>query len=284
MTMAQASACTPSVLSTAIFGNGCGHSPHAPQFFVAPLHHKTPPDPIPKLSNSLQHYYTHPQKWLKYLAVERRMKRKGQTRSERREAIARVGQTILHYLDLVSLKVGIPSNDGRTLLPLTLSFIAERAKIGYKRAQRALADLIRVGYIQSTQRAKKGVTGLYTAVAAIRSVSSKFFNHLGVGAVFLKHHRKRIEKRRKREAEKNAQPSESMRDMIASINQHGAKAHYKQIAIEKKARLARTAEDAAKEERSREISNKAVMLMKERPELTIDQIKTMLNWTPSQSP
>ena len=158
-------------------GNKCGHNRLSPLSFVPPTEHKTRWDVLRRTSHNLSLMYFNPSKWLKDLQLLNPSNR--QRRSERREAIMLISQTIVHYTDLVDLHVGIPQSDG-SFRALTAAFLAKRAGIGLKRAKRALSDLRKAGYLKVIPRCKRGSDGSIKGLAAIREVTLKFFKHLGI--------------------------------------------------------------------------------------------------------
>lgn len=177
-------------------GNKCGHNRLSPQTFIPPQEHKARWDILRKTSHNLSLMYFSPAKWLKDLQLLNNSLR--QKRSERREAIMLVSQTIVHYTDLVDLHVGIPQADG-SFKALTIAFLAKRAGMGLKRTKRALSDLKRAGYLKVTLRSKRRADGSIKGLAAIREVAFKFFKHLGIAYQLL---RKRQEQAKSRFFEK----------------------------------------------------------------------------------
>ncbi|WP_250480050.1 MULTISPECIES: hypothetical protein [unclassified Caballeronia] len=63
-----------------------------------------------------------------------------QQRLDRRTACVQLLRAHVKYLDLISVRVGIPQRDG-SFMSLTLPFLAKQAGIGLRRAERAMRDL-----------------------------------------------------------------------------------------------------------------------------------------------
>ncbi|WP_026069636.1 hypothetical protein [Legionella tunisiensis] len=109
---------------------------------------------------------------------------KRRQRSEAREAVASVAQVLLHYTELASLRVGVPhATEG--FRSLTIAFIAKKAGIGLKRAQRAIAVLKRGGYLKLIERFDTKEGGIeeekrYIGLAAVKSLTPSFLKPAGL--------------------------------------------------------------------------------------------------------
>lgn len=197
-------------------GNWCGHDPLNPRFFDIPESHARRPDVLQFAQNNLKRFYFAPGKWLASLNFTRVKSRK--MRSEARERNAAVLQVLLHYLELASMRVGIPNADG-IFLPIDMKFIAkklgwrtdaddeeDRARLaagrnpkdrGIKRVWRAIADLKRAGYVTVHPRFTKVLEGEqdYTGLPAVRCLLPKVFHELGIQYERLKLRRDQAAKR-----------------------------------------------------------------------------------------
>ena len=89
-------------------GNNCGHKSNSPRWFEPPPKH-TRPKIISKLIGEIQQYYSAPTSTIPSLNLANGSNR--QQRSERREACVSVLGCLVHYLDLATLRVGIPQPD-----------------------------------------------------------------------------------------------------------------------------------------------------------------------------
>lgn len=154
-------------------GNFCGHKPDAPLLSV-----KCKPIKRPKVikvaQKKLESFYSLP-KTIPELEKARNSKR--QQRSERREAEIQILKVILEYTDLVTLRCGIPTEDG--FKPLTLSFLVGKTHLHQRRAERALSDLSNAGII-TTHQPREFVNNRWIGFAGIRTISKKLFKLLGL--------------------------------------------------------------------------------------------------------
>ncbi|MCB1794468.1 MAG: hypothetical protein KDJ70_08600, partial [Candidatus Competibacteraceae bacterium] len=119
-----------------------------------------------------------------------------QQRSERREACLDLLGALVHYLDLATLRVGIPQADG-TLQGLSLAFLAEKAGLGRRRAERACRDLRRAGLVTVYPRAQSTGDERYRGLPAIRGVPVALFQVFGLSK-WLQHERDKAVKRHRR--------------------------------------------------------------------------------------
>ena len=154
-------------------GNKCEHNPLSPRFPTLPAHHNRRPLPITIAINGAEDYYWRPKYSLKALQKHR------QARSEGREATAVLIQTILHFTDLDTMAVAVPTPSGE-MLPLTLEYLANLAGVSLRRAYRAMTRFVEAGYLTVTRRCEKTETGGFRGLAAIRRVSALLFVELGV--------------------------------------------------------------------------------------------------------
>ncbi len=181
-------------------GNNCGHLPKEPKCFKPPKQH-TRPHIITKLIGSIQQYYSEPST-IPSLNLANGSDR--QQRSERREACITVLGCLVHYLDLASLRVGIPQAD-QSFQGIKMTFIAERTGLTLRRCQRAVSDLVASGLLTVYPLCKKIDDATYKGYAAIRTLNPKLFNLFGLGK-WLSYQREkaaaRIRKKQRKSAEK----------------------------------------------------------------------------------
>lgn len=190
-------------------GNRCGHNPLAPRCFVPPPEHQTRPGILLRLSTRLRSYYKEPAAVLPSLNFANGSTR--QQRSERREACLIVLDTLIHYLDLVTLTVGIPRAD--SIAGLTMAFIAERAGLNLNRVERAVKDLKRAGILTVHPFVTRAATGNLIGHGAIRAISPKLFTVFGLSS-WLNLERKRAAKQRRQAKLKAAQADLARRDLV----------------------------------------------------------------------
>ena len=157
-------------------GNWCGHSPSVPRFFVQPEVHKSRPKILVWAGEALGRFYNLPGLYLKEVRIQRKSTRR--QRSEAREALSSIAQVMLHYTELASLRVGVP-HETEGFRSLAVDFLAKKAGIGLKRAQRALAVLKRAGYIKLIERFDIK-DDRFIGLAAVKSLTPAFFKACGI--------------------------------------------------------------------------------------------------------
>lgn len=185
--------------STTGTGNKCGHQRDSPRFFSAPEKHANRPEIIRRAQIALREYYAKPGTFPLLNAANGSDR---QQRSERREACIDMLACILHYTDLVTLRVAIPQSNGSTA-GLTMPYMSNLATLGERRAERAVRDLKAAGIITVHPICKKLVDATYKGIAAIRTVSKHFFTALGFGD-WLGHERRKAKERKiQRESKKS---------------------------------------------------------------------------------
>lgn len=118
-------------------GNKCGHQTDAPRFFAPPEKHAKRPEILRRIQLAIQNYYRKPGTLPLLNAVNGSNR---QQRSERREACIDMLGCILHYTDLITLRVAIPQANGSTA-GLTMPYLANLSGLGERRAERAIHDL-----------------------------------------------------------------------------------------------------------------------------------------------
>jgi hypothetical protein len=174
-------------------GNKCGHAPDNPRWFEPPKQH-TRPKIITKAISEIRRYYRDPAATIPSLNIANGSDR--QQRSERREACLSVLSCLLHYLDLVTLRVGIPQTD-LSFQGISMPFIAEKSGLTLKRTERAVRDLVKAGLITVHPLCEKISDTAYKGYAAIRTISNKVFTIFGMGGR-LKHERNRAAVRQRK--------------------------------------------------------------------------------------
>jgi hypothetical protein len=181
-------------------GNKCGHRPDSPRYFVPPEKHAQRPQILKRVIDAIRKYYAKPDTLPALNAVNESDR---QQRSERREACVAILGCILHYTDLVTLRVGIPQTDG-SMAGLTMPYLAELSGLGERRAERAIADLKAAGIITVHPICQKIEEAVYKGIAAIRTVSKELFAALGLGAWLRREREKAADRRRKKDAKRQA--------------------------------------------------------------------------------
>ncbi len=179
-------------------GNNCGHSPENPRWFTPPEKHANRPGILRKIIQSIRDYYAKPGEILPGLNSANASDR--QQRSERREACVAILGCILHYTDLVTLRVGIPQTDG-SMAGLTMPFLATLSGLSVRRAERAIHDLKAAGIITVNPICQKLEDATYKGFAAIRTVCKHLFTALGLVG-WLEHERRKAQERKDKKLEK----------------------------------------------------------------------------------
>lgn len=180
---------------TRVSGNRCGHDPQAPRWFEPPGSHADRPKILTKLQACVRVYFDDP-RILPSLNAANDSSR--QQRSERREACLDLLGALIHYLDLVTLRVGIPQADD-TLRGLSLEFLAEKAGLGLRRAERACHDLCRAGLVTVYPIAHRQDDGHYRGLPAIRRLSPALFKVFGLGHWLPREQEKAFRRRRRQQ-------------------------------------------------------------------------------------
>ncbi|MBA2651696.1 MAG: hypothetical protein H0U73_05465 [Tatlockia sp.] len=211
-------------------GNWCGHNSDAPRFFEKPEQHKPRPNILTWAMAAWCRFYNLPSSYFSELRLYRKSER--QQRSESREAVASIAQVLLHYTELATLRVGVPQI-AEGFRSLKIEFLAEKAGLGLKRAQRAVALLKRAGYLRVIERfdtkEEKGDTR-FIGLAAVKCLTPTFFKACGINLQALSAQRKLARKRLKRKHNEMVARSNEQTTMAAKIIDYsgiekGSKAH-----------------------------------------------------------
>jgi hypothetical protein len=207
-------------------GNYCGHKPLSPRFATAWPQQESRPLTITRLVERLQDFYWKPIKTIPLLKKITSTRR--QQRSERREAIYLILAIILEFTDLATLLCGTPDGNGG-IDPFPVADLAEKAGITLRRAERAMADLRRVGLLTVAERAEEKPDGKRRAIVAIKAVSWRLWDLFGM-ADMLRHERPKASARTRklrikassaRDKAKAGHAMDIMRRTIAGIPRRG---------------------------------------------------------------
>ena len=152
-------------------GNRCGHDPKHPNF--------APPNPKrPKFTKAaiekIHNAYTD----LGVLLTLNFHIHGFKVRSERREAYSKVLAVVLERMDLATLRVGFPTENG--FFNYTLEHLAARTGMGLRRVARAVRDLKKMGFLIISQIRERLKNGSYRSFSAIKIVSTTLFDALGL--------------------------------------------------------------------------------------------------------
>ncbi|WP_051555235.1 hypothetical protein [Legionella fairfieldensis] len=234
-------------------GNWCGHNPNEPRFFDTPEDHKIRPKILTWAMNAWRRFYTLPDSYFKEIRVYRISSR--QQRSESREAVASIAQVLLHYTELASLRVGVP-HITKGFRSLTIDFLAKKAGIGFKRAERALSVLKGAGYLRMIERFDtKEIDGekKFIGLAAVKCLTPSFFKACGINLQWLSAQRKLARKRITRRYNQYVHEQQEVSAPIIELNlllgeKNNSKTH---VALMKKFLTAEEKEEATKRENQR---------------------------------
>ncbi|HHV7521264.1 TPA: hypothetical protein ACUNF5_002747 [Burkholderia orbicola] len=178
----------------------------------APARRGGRPRILTEMQNRLDAYLDDPDQHLPTLTAANGSDR--QQRLERRVACVQLLRAMLKYLDLASLRVGIPQRDGG-FMSLTMPFLAKHACLPVRRAERAMRDLLRAGLVTAQQRAEKSEGGGYRGLASLRQLPAALFGAFGMSK-WLRHERSKAVMRRYRAAAEAAKiERERLRDSRA---------------------------------------------------------------------
>jgi hypothetical protein len=168
-------------------GNGCGHIPSKPLQYIEPAHHQDRPELLEAIKQKLIQYYWQCKNYLPNLNYIWENGEERQKRTERREAIMLVAQSLVQYVELWSLRVGIPCNNG-DFNNLSYEYILndinrglrDDEKLTLKRVRNALQDLKAAGYIKIKHQREQASKGKFKGLPSIIEICRVFFIHLGV--------------------------------------------------------------------------------------------------------
>ena len=251
----------PARLASAVAsGNRCGHDPACPRWFEPPAEHAARPRILTKLQEAVRAYFADPAVLPGLNAANGSAR---QQRSERREACLALLGVLVHYLDLVTLRVGIPQADG-TFKGLSLEFLAEKAGLGPRRAERACRDLRRAGLVNVYPIAQRTEGDRYRGLPAIRSLPVALFKVFGLHQ-WLQHERDKAAHRRRRRRRKQEAAAEAADQGRRELNLDAARQR-----AEAQATAAEPAASAADAETARRDTAQAALgalrdLLKGRP-------------------
>lgn len=174
------------------------HSPDRP--ILDPI---SPPSPnLPMVLNhareELSGYYWFPDEVLSRLNY---INGPRQTRSQRRAQQVIVIRTLLQYVDLCTLRIGVASPKG--FIIFKNAFLTRNAGVESRSFKRCLADLVKAKYVSSIlYSSKSSITGEFRGYA-IRTIQTKLFTDLNISTADLLKARRNATSRAKRMAAAN---------------------------------------------------------------------------------
>lgn len=173
-------------------GNKCGHNPKAPRLSpILPI--KTGKGGLPRIlslaAEKTKAWYDQPN-----LCPKLQSKKDRRTRSERREAVIVIIETLLKHMDLATLQIGFPGPQG--FIDIDMRTIVRESGLSQRRCERAITQLKQAGFMTVKQPRIKRAPGVYSALRAIRIITRDFFAWLGLDRI--------LDKERHRTAAKTA--------------------------------------------------------------------------------
>lgn len=159
------------------WANYCPHLPEKPKFFVIPEIHKNRAPIVKEIVRRLSDAYFKPSKSLKSLQVN--IISGSQIKSPRREAEISLLQVMAYYMDDATGRVGRRLGDG-TFQDLSIKKLATYAKLRFKRAKRAMKEIVKAGYLKVTRQYTRNENGEYKGLASMRVFLPRFFIDLQV--------------------------------------------------------------------------------------------------------
>ena len=161
-------------------GNRCGHDPQNPRL-SPPAAIRTGPGGPPRIlslaAEKAKEWFFSPGQCPPLQTSPQR-----QTRSERREACQVVLEFLLGRLDLASLCLGTPTLSGG-FIDLDMKTIVTGTGLGQRRCERAIGQLKAAGFMTVKQPRLQTAPGQYLGLRAIRVLTARLFEWLGLGAM-----------------------------------------------------------------------------------------------------
>lgn len=158
--------------------NYCNHVPFAPKLFVIPSTHKPRSKIVQETNKQLAKAYAKPKSALKTLQFHDESGHR--VKSQRREAAISLLQVMNYYQDDATGRIGRLQDDGR-FRDMGLKNLALRAGLKFKRAKRAMKDIVRSGYLKVIKQfIRDPDTGKVIGLPSIRSFLPKFFTDLDI--------------------------------------------------------------------------------------------------------
>ena len=149
-------------------------------------------------------WYRHPAKCPPLQGAKRAI------RSERREALQIVIETLLSYLDLASLCLGTPTLD-HGFIDIEMKNLVGTAGIGQRRIERAIVLLKQAGFLEVAQPRMQNEQGDYYGCRAIRVMKTAFFEWLNLGPMLERERQRASAKLQRRAQRANRKLSDLMR-------------------------------------------------------------------------
>lgn len=203
-------------------GNYCGHDPNNPDFSMPfPIQKgrvgdkKGAPPLVIATVKRLPQFFNRPE-ILPSLNRVNGSKKNSKMRSERREGTVKVLSAIMKFMDIASLRVGIPSADGFINLPHAV--IAHTAGIHIKRCQNIIADLKNAGLLTVSQPRELLEDGTWRGLASVKAVNKELFGMFGLEETLKYERAKAVSKLKARAAELQRKKDEEEEKRLTNVS------------------------------------------------------------------
>lgn len=165
-------------------GNRCGHFPSIPRLLIPPKKHKKRFPILHRLKENLAEAYFYP---LKYEIGElfyhddktNKSGRKRKVRSDAREPMThRVGQAILHYVNIEMMALGFFNGKGR-FINFGIDFLSKVTGVSYSQTRTTIKAFEKSGYLTIEENKYKTLNGEMRSGPSMIRISPKLFLSLG---------------------------------------------------------------------------------------------------------
>lgn len=204
---------------------------------------------------------------LKRIQIEKRLSSRTM-RVDQREAIYSLLKVLLSHLDLKTMQVGIYNPEMNIFTHLSLNYLAHKAGLSLRRAQRAMAWLYEAGYVIGYRQSSFDLeTNEYLHKPSVRCVTAFLLQDLGITSLALNRARQKSRKGLKLPLTNSSDKKESpvkpvldtVKNMISSVFNKPPTKNKTRSAISIK-----------------EYTEKIEHLMLRMPEISFDEAKRML--------
>ena len=188
------------------FGNRCGHRPDKPELRPPGLQEHSHAFVLQAVEALDKRYFSPEDFFLGRVAGTRQTAHPimRQARSERREAISKVGTAMLHFTNLDTL--AIETQRGSGLVGIDLDYLCRVTRLSLHRVCAAIRDMRDLGYLRSKMNRRLLPDGTYENAPADRWFSLTFFRCLGLNVALDMVQRRRKKHERRVEREKQPPP------------------------------------------------------------------------------
>jgi len=158
-------------------GNFCFHDPVHPALEMAIDMPKNSYEVIKDACERLKQFYKSPSMF-QSLNLANGSSRK--MRSERREAVVRVSQTLIKFTELATLRVGQPTSQG--FANYSYNVLVTHSGLSYSRVRRAMKDLQKAGFVSVKRLYEIDPDDRsYKGKPAVKCINVQLFEALGLG-------------------------------------------------------------------------------------------------------